>query len=122
MFYSELKKYTAALRAAPTKHDHSFTDVLAAVEGISGLTVTIDYASVKADVMVANLTFTNPHGSFELHYRYNAHYFLTLMCYVKHDGHTYPVRWWDDKSKFKYALTEHSQTVHDFMRAVSDGF
>ncbi|ANZ48673.1 hypothetical protein BIZ83_gp180 [Erwinia phage vB_EamM_ChrisDB] len=122
MFYSELEKYTAALRAGTTKHDASFADVVSAVSGIPGLEVDVHYDNVRADTMLANLTFKNEYGSIELRYRYNTHYFLTLMCYVKHDGHTYPVRWWDDKSKFKYALAEHSQTVHDFMRAVGNGF
>jgi len=72
--------------------------------------------------MLAEITFTTPHGSIELRYRYSPDYFLLLPGKVRHEGHVYPVRWWNDINKFTYALTEHRQTVHDFMRAVNDGF
>lgn len=122
MFYTELAKYTAALRSGTTKHDASFDDVKAALAQFPDLVVDVRTEVVRENVMLAELTFTNPHGSINLQYRYSSDYFLLLPCQVKHDGHVYSVRWWNDFTKFTYALTEHRQTVHDFMRAVTDGF
>lgn len=122
MFYRELQRYTSILRHSSVKHDHAFQDIIDALDDEKELTIGVETQTVGPTSMAATLTFTNPYGEFKLSYRYSLDYFLTLMCYVTIDGQTQRVRWWDDYSKFTYGQTDERQTVHDFMRAVRDGF